>query len=72
MTIELYMANIGKLIYDPSLLLLIYKNYWLYKNKEIMFFNLCLDRFLTILINHLKKIYAMGNRIDPTPSHELA
>jgi hypothetical protein len=66
------MANIGKLIYDPSLLLLIYKNYWLYKNKEIMFLNLCLDRFLTILINHFKKIYAMGKRIDPTPSHELA
>ena len=31
MTIELYMANIGKLIYVASLLLLIYKNYWLYK-----------------------------------------
>lgn len=72
MTIELYMANIGKLIYVPSLLLLIYKNYWLYKNKEIMFLNLCLDRFLTILINHFKKIYAMGKRIDPTASHELA
>jgi hypothetical protein len=37
-----------------------------------MFLNLCLDRFLTILIHHFKKIYAMGKGIDPTASHELA
>jgi hypothetical protein len=37
-----------------------------------MLLNLCLDRFLTILIRHFKKNYAMGKRIDPAASHELA